>query len=638
VRRSVEVAAALLSLLLAVLPAAAATRPPNIVLIVADDLGFSDLGSYGGEIETPALDRLALEGVRFTRFYGSARCSPSRAALLTGVWPHEAGMGHLANDWGRPAYRGAIPASVPTIAERLRDLGYSTHMIGKWHLTPERPAEDSATASAAVADETATPDSWPLQRGFDSFYGTLGGSDSYFDPMLLYDGNRRAVWPPPDAGPAPGRPYLTEVLGDRAARLVTQQLETARDRPFFLYLAFTAPHWPLMAPESEIERYRGRFDAGWDELRSARFARQRELGIVAAGAELPARDAGVLPWEETPDHAWQSRRLEVYAAMVTAMDRAVGHVIDALESAAALDDTVILFLSDNGACGEELRGVYALAPMFVRHPRQTADGRPVRFADRPDVVPGPADTWSTYGRSWAHLSNTPLRSYKHWTYEGGITVPFFVHWPAGLASHGGTIETTAGHVVDVVPTLEAIAGGGSSAPAVESAPSALPLRGASLLPLLRGETLEPRPLYFEHEGNRAIMEGDWKLVSRWPFGWELYDLASDRSETRDVAPSDPERVGEMAARWTAWASAVGVEPWPLVVPWVETALSIGGLGLFLLFAIVRAVRSRRSGSPPRTSGPFPGGRTTSRARPKRDPPPAPHRTDPHPSAKPIHPR
>jgi arylsulfatase len=653
VRRSIGAAPALLSLLLVVLATAAGARPPHIVLIVADDLGYSDLGSYGGEIATPTLDRLAFAGIRFTRFYGSARCSPTRAALLTGVWPHEAGMGHLANDWGKPGYRGAIPEGVPTIAERLRDLGYSTHMVGKWHLTPELAAEEATAAAAAVTaataaspatSETSAPASWPLQRGFDSFYGTLGGSDSYFDPMLLFDGNRRAVWPPGDASPSAGRPYLTDVFGDRAARLVTHHFAAASGRPFFLYLAFTAPHWPLMAPEAEIERYRGRYDAGWDELRAARFTRQRELGIVSRDAELPARDRGVTAWTETPEHDWQSRRMEVYAGMVTAMDRAVARVIGALENAGALDDTVVLFLSDNGACAEELRGVYALAPLFVRHPRQTADGLPVRFADRPEVVPGPADTWSTYGRSWAHFSNTPLRGYKHWTWEGGITVPFFVHWPARLAGRAGTIETAPGHVVDVVPTLEAIAGRESSDAREEPSSSDSHLRGASLLALLRGETSEPRTLYWEHEGNRAISDGDWKLVSRWPSGWELYDLASDRFETRDLASSSPQRVNEMAARWSEWASNVGVEPWPLVVPWVETTISTAAIALFALVVIARAVKARRAGSPPRTPGPFPGGRRT--PRPPRTPrtptpldrPAAPPRTDLHSPAKPIHPR
>jgi arylsulfatase len=363
----------------------------------------------------------------------------------------------------------------------------------------------------------------------------------------------------------------------------------------------------MMAPEGEIERQDGRYDAGWDELRAARFERQRELGIVAPDAVLPPRDPGVEAWQEVVDRDWQARRMEVYAAMVRAMDRAVALVIDELEHRGALDDTLIVFLSDNGACAEELRGVYALASFFVKHPEQTADGHPVRFGDRPEIVPGPADTWSTYGRSWAHLSNTPLRSYKHWTYEGGITVPFFVHWPAQLASRAGAIVDVPTHMVDLVPTLEQIVAAGSSAPpeAIEQDP---PLRGQSLVPLLRGETMAERTLYWEHEGNRAIAEGDWKLVSRWPFGWELYDLASDRSETSDLASENEQRVAEMAARFDQWAATVGVERWPFVVPWVETAISTLIAIIAILFLVGRAARARRGGAPPQPPAPFPGNR------------------------------
>ncbi len=610
-------------------------RPPNIIVIVADDLGYSDLGSYGGEIDTPVLDRLAFAGVRFNRFYATPRCSPSRAALLTGLWSHEVGVAHLDLDWGRPAYRGAINDSVPTIAERLRERGYANYMAGKWHLSPVR-SDPTAGESAVVAPP---PSSWPLQRGFDAFYGTLAGSGSYFEPEI-YDGNVRAEWPPATGTIAPASattaPYLTDVLGDRAASVVTRHLATSPDQPFFLYLAFTAPHWPLQAQPADIEHYRGRFDAGWDELRAARFERERELGIVSDDAVLPARDPTVAAWDETSDREWQARRMEVYAAMVTAMDRAVGRVVGALESAAALDDTLVIFLSDNGACGEEFRWLYVFAPLVVKIPLQTADGRAVRFGDRPDVVPGSADTYTTYGRGWAHLSNTPLRRYKHWTHEGGIAVPFFVHWPARLAARAGAIVTAPAHVIDLAPTLDEIARGGAATPLEASVGPEL--RGTSLLPLLRGEEpATPRTLYWEHEGHRAIAEGDWKLVSRWPFGWELYDLANDRSETNDLASSNPERVEQMAAKWNDWAVAVGVEQWPLVVPGVETGISVALGALVIVLTIGRARRARRKGAPPRTPGPFPG------RKPDRSPPPAPadhvpSTPPPRDVPRPIHPR
>jgi arylsulfatase len=626
------VAAALLLLAVAAAPRASHARPPNIVVIVADDLGYSDLGSYGGEIDTPTLDRLALAGIRFNRFYATPRCSPTRASLLTGVWSHEAGVAFLDRDWGRPAYRGAIHDSVPTLAERLRERGYANYMVGKWHLSPER-IDPTAVESAVAAPP---PSSWPLQRGFDAFYGTLDGSGSYFEPAEVYDGNERAEWPPAArttaSASAPSAPYLTDVFGDRAASLVTRHLTTSPDQPFFLYLAFTAPHWPLQAQPADIEHYRGRFDAGWDELRAARFERERELGIVSDDAVLPPRDPSVAAWDETPDREWQVRRMEVYAAMVTAMDRAAGRVIAALESAAALDDTLVIFLSDNGACGEEFRWLYVFAPLVVKIPPQTADGRAVRFGDRPDVVPGPVDTYTTYGRGWAHLSNTPLRRYKHWTHEGGIAVPFFVHWPAQLAARAGAIVEAPAHVVDLVPTLDEIARGGTGPPIGGSAEGP-ELRGTSLWPLLRGEPATPRTLYWEHEGNRAIADGDWKLVSRWPFGWELYDLAHDRFETDDLAPSQSERVEELAARWSEWAASVGVEQWPMVVPGVETAISVVFGVLVIALTIGRARRARRAGSPPRTPGPFPG-RKPEQAQPLRPDQSAPARDQ----AKPIHPR
>jgi arylsulfatase len=320
------------------------------------------------------------------------------------------------------------------------------------------------------------------------------------------------------------------------------------------------------------------------------------------------------------------------------MDRAAGRVVAALESSGALDDTVVVFLSDNGACGEEFRGLYALAPLFIEVPSETADGRAIRFGDRPDVAPGPADTFASYGRSWAHLSNTPLRRYKHWTHEGGIAVPFFVHWPARLRDRAGTIVDAPGHVVDLVPTLLEIAREDSEAAgagaAFQAEPGASagsrppPLRGHSLMPLLRGEPAAPRTLYWEHEGHRAIQSGDWKLVSRWPFGWELYDLATDRSETTDLAAREPDRVAELARSWTEWAAVVGVEPWPLVVPQVRTALLVAAGLLVVANTIRRAIRGRRRAppSPPAPAPPSPPPREAKAPeRPAPARPPAPIR-------------
>ncbi|HVR29584.1 MAG TPA: arylsulfatase [Thermoanaerobaculia bacterium] len=594
------------------------------MLVVADDLGYSDLGSYGGEIDTPNLDRLAFAGVRFSRFYATPRCSPSRAALLTGVWPHQAGVAHLNRDWSRPAYRGAIRDRIPTLAERLRAAGYATYMAGKWHLTPHLAPEAAAGDAASPGGDPDPPSSWPLQRGFDRFYGTLSGSGSHFDPAHLYEGNA-PVEPSPLLAAAsragadresggsrrPDRRFhLTDELGERAAAFVEEHLASEPERPFFLYLAFTAPHWPLHAHSEDIERYRGRFDAGWDELRAARWRRLRELGVVDATAEPPPGDPRVEAWSSTPHPEWQARRMEVYAAMVSAMDRAVGRTIAALEEGGALDRTLVVFLSDNGASAEEFRGLYLLAPLVVPIPERTADGEQVRFGDDPSIVPGPPDTFSTYGRGWAHLSNTPLRLYKRFTHEGGIAVPFLVHWPAGLGERAGAIIEEPAHVVDVVPTVLEIASGASapvaSAPEDEARPPAEgadlaggreTLRGTSLLALLRGEGVGPRTLYWEHEGNRAILDGDWKLVSRWPGSWELYDLAADRSETTDLAAAQPARATELERLWNSWSAEMGVEPWPIVVPQVRTALTLSAVVFFLVLSLLRRSRRRRAPSP-----------------------------------------
>ena len=348
--------------------------------------------------------------------------------------------------------------------------------------------------------------------------------------------------------------------------MVATHVATSPDRPFFLYLAFTAPHWPLQAQPADIEHYRGRFDAGWDELRAARFERERELGIVSDDAVLPPRDPTVAAWDETPDREWQARRMEVYAAMVTAMDRAVGRVVGALESAAALDDTLVLFLSDNGACGEEFRWLYVFAPLVVKIPPQTADGRAVRFGDRPDVVPGPADTYTTYGRGWAHLSNTPLRRYKHWTHEGGIAVPFFVHWPAQLAARAGAIVEAPAHVVDLVPTLDEIARDDAGPPIGSE-------RRGSSRPMGVGAGCADEPAgrsFAASRPRRARSTGSTRATARSPTAtgsWSRAGRSAGSSTTSPTIvsrpttsrPRTPSASSEMAAHWNDWAAEVGVE-------------------------------------------------------------------------------
>ncbi len=562
-------------LALAAAPSPAARRP-HVVVIVADDLGYSDLGSYGGEIATPHLDRLAEEGVRFTQFYATPRCSPSRAALLTGLYPHEAGLGHLNLDWRRRGYRGELEPRAVTLAEALRASGYRTYMAGKWHL-----AHNPGRGEQEPADRHRT---WPRARGFDRFFGTLRGSGSHFQPATLV---RDDTFVEPGGRPPGDGFYTTDAFSDAAARFVGEHFagnpETpGRARPLFLYLAYTAPHWPLHAPAEDVRRHAGRYDAGWDELRRRRHRRMVERGLVRGEWPLSPRD-GAAAWEEAPHRAWQARRMEVYAAMVERMDSGVGRVLAALEAAGAGDDTLIFFLSDNGASAEELVGLYRLAVRTLPLPALTRR----QLGDDPQRMPGPGDTFQAYGRGWSSLSNTPFRGHKHGTHEGGIAAPLIVRWRSGLGAAPGSLIHAPGHLVDLMPTILEAAG------AVRPRRAAPPLRGESLLPLLAGGWRHRGPIFWEHEGHRAVRDGRWKLVSRWPGRWELYDLEADRTELRDLGSSEPQRLEAMRAMYRRFAADTGVGAWPWVVPQVRWAAS-GAAVLALAAATLWWRRARRS--------------------------------------------
>ncbi len=515
-----------------------APRRPNVVVILADDLGFSDLGSYGGEIETPNLDRLASGGVRFTRFYVTPRCSPTRAALLTGRYSHEVGVGHLNGDWGRPGYRGELAAEAATLAEVLRASGYRTYMAGKWHLA-NNPNLDGTQPSAEERR------SWPRVRGFDRFFGTIRGSGSFYEPASLVRDDRFIE---------PGEDFFyTDAISSEAETYLDDHFAEDPSRPFFLYLSYTAPHWPLHAPEEDLAKVAGRYDAGWDDLRGARRRRMIELGIAREEWPLAPREPRAAAWEAARHKAWQARRMEVYAAMVGRMDRGIGRVLATLEHARAFDDTLLVFLSDNGGNAEQFRGLWRAAAWVM--PSAGVDRW--RFGDNPGTPPGPADTFQTCGPGWSSLQNTPFRLGKHATHEGGIASPLIVHWPAGLGAEPGSLVRSPGHVVDLTPTFLEAAG--------VARPSGL--RGESLMPLLRGGYRRRGPMFFEHEGNRAVIDGRWKLVSDFPGPWELYDLEADRTESDDLAASDPERVATMAAMYHRFAGETGVEAWPWVSPW-----------------------------------------------------------------------
>jgi arylsulfatase A-like enzyme len=510
---------------------------PNIILMMADDMGFSDLGCYGGEIETPNLDRLAANGVRFTQFYNTARCCPTRASLLTGLYPHQAGIGHMVNPKEFPGYAGDLNRNCLTIAEVLKPAGYRTYMSGKWHVTPVSESKHN----------------WPRQRGFDRFYGTIHGAGSFYDPVTLTRDN--------EAEPIDEDFYYTHAIA-REANAMIDQHDSAD--PFFLYVSFTSPHWPLHALDNDIAKYRGRYQGGWDALRDERQKRMIEMGLIDEEWPLTARDPDVPAWEDAPDKEWQQRRMEVYAAQIDAMDQAVGRIVDTLTAKGMLENTLVLFFADNGGCAEELRD-NPNRPRALHVPETTPDGRPVRFGNDPSVMPGATDTYQSYGVPWANASNTPFRLYKHWVHEGGISSPLIAHWPAGIAAKN-ELRTFPSHLIDMMATCVDLAK--TEYPAEKGGSTITPMEGVSLLPAFAdGELARAQPIFWEHEGNRAVRAGQWKLVSRHNNNseWELYDLEKDRTETDNLAESHPQEAERLRTAWEQWAKRAGVEEWDAVV-------------------------------------------------------------------------
>lgn len=529
---------------------------PNIIVILGDDMGWSDLGCYGGEVETPNLDRLAAQGLRLTQFYNTARCCPTRASLLTGLYPHQAGIGHMMNDRGHIGYRGELNRESVTLAEALRPAGYGTYAAGKWHVTkgtqPEGPKHN-----------------WPLQRGFDRFYGTITGAGSFYDPGTLTRDNTM-ISPFADAEYRPERFYYTDAISDHGIRYVSEHASRRPKDPFLLYLAYTSAHWPMHALEEDVAKYRGRFAAGYGPLREARLARLRKMGLVDPAWELSPQAE---EWDKVQNHAWEERCMEVYAAMIDRMDQGIGRLVSRLQELGELDNTLILFMQDNGGCAETVgRAVrdgiekHPEKPLYPRIPKdairleiipkQDREGYPLVMG--PGAMPGGPRTYIAYGRGWANVSNTPFREYKHWVHEGGISTPLIAHWPRAIRNPG-RLDATPGHLIDIMATCVDVAG--ANYPDRVGEEKIQPMEGRSLTPLFRGERQPERALYWEHEGNRAIRIGRWKLVARGKLGpWELYDIDRDRTEMHDLAADQPERVREMASRWNAWASRARVLP------------------------------------------------------------------------------
>lgn len=511
---------------------------------MADDMGYSDIGCYGGEIQTPNLNRLAADGLRFSQFYNTGRCCPTRAALLTGLYSHQAGVGHMTGDDRRPGYRGDLNNECLTIAEALKPGGYRTAMSGKWHVTRH-------VGHWNGNDKLTSKHNWPLQRGFEKFYGTIHGAGSFYDPIGLVDQNEPVE-------PETEEYYYTDAISKHAADYIREFGEG--DKPFFLYVAYTASHWPLHALEEDVVKYHGRYDEGWDALRAERYQRMREMKLVDDDWPLTPRDPRVKPWDEVDNKKWQARRMEVYAAQIDRMDQGIGRIVNALKQTARLDDTLVLFLADNGGCAEEIRAGWG----GLHIPKKARDGGPVAIGNNPDVMPGPESNYQSYGLPWANASNTPFRLYKHFVHEGGISTPLIAHWPAAIKQRGNWTDRPA-HLVDVMATCIDVAG--VEYPKEHNGVRIKSAAGESLRETLVGGKARPRgPIYWEHEGNRAVREGDWKLVSRHPGPWELYNLKADRSELNNLASEQPERVKQLVALYEAWAKRSNVVPWSKLHP------------------------------------------------------------------------
>lgn len=542
---------------------AKAADKPNIIYIMSDDMGYSDIECYGSEISTPNLNALAEHGIRFTQFYNTGRCCPTRASLLTGLYPHQAGIGHMMNDRGHDGYRGELNRQSVTIPEVLHTAGYRSYLSGKWHVTQ------------AVNPKTdADKHNWPLQRGFDRFYGTIHGAGSFFDPnTLTRDNTFISPFADPEYLPeqmANGEYYYTDAIADHAVRFIREHHFESDDQPFFMYVSFTAAHWPMHALEKDIAKYAGKYDAGYDAIRSNRYERMIDLGLIDRSntENWPIDDK----WKEDQHWEWDKRNMEVYAAMIDNMDQGIGRIVQSLKDTGQFENTLICFFQDNGGCAEsygrggtgrersptpdrKILSADYLQPDMT--PKQTRDGYAMRTGK--GSMAGPADTAIGYGRGWATVSNTPFREYKHYTHEGGISTPLIVHWPRQI-KEGGRLENTPGHLIDLMATAVDVASA-KYPTEFHGGQTIKPMEGTSLVPLFKNGAIKREAIYWEHEGNRAIRVGKYKLVAKGARGqWELYDINVDRSEQNDLSVKQPFQTKKLAQMWQSYAERANVLP------------------------------------------------------------------------------
>lgn len=487
-------------------------KRPNIIFIMADDMGYSDIGCYGGEVHTPNLDQIAANGIKLKNFYNNSRCCPTRASLLTGEYPHTVGMGGMVSAAKAPmengSYQGYLNNQYPTIAEELKKVGYHTYMSGKWHVG-ERPEH------------------WPLQRGFEHYYGLISGASSFYEITPQELDKRRFVLDNTDyAIPKEGH-YMTDAFTDHAIQYLDQQKTNKDEKPFFLYIAYTAPHFPLHALEQDIAKYEKLYAQGWDVTRENRFAKMKKFGLIDDRYQLTARPEGLPAWKDAQDKPEWTRKMAVYAAMIDRMDQNIGRLISKLKKNGQYENTLILFISDNGACAEKVN---------------------TKLLNDPTKKIGEKGSYTIYGEAWANASNTPFKKYKHFMHEGGIVTPCIIQWPEKIKATTGFINKI-GHVIDLMPTAMELAG--------------IPSRhlpGNSLSYLWNNKSMPERTFCWEHEGNKAIRKGNWKLVKELlEPTWALYNLVNDPTEMNDLALSEPKRAKDMLDEYLLWAAKVGVK-------------------------------------------------------------------------------
>ena len=525
---------------------------PNIVVILADDLGFSDIGCYGGEINTPNINYLAQNGLRFSNFYNTSRCCPSRASLLSGMYNHNAGIGEMTEDRHEPGYRGHITDSIVTLAEVLKGAGYHTGMSGKWHVS-NTVVQPTPQAQLKWLDHQeyhplfSPIEQYPVNRGFERYFGNIWGVVDYFDPFSLVSGTTPIK-------EVPKNYYHTDAINDTASAFIKEFSRS--DKPFFLYVAETAPHWPLMALPEDIEKYKDTYKVGWQAIREARYQRMVQMGLIdSTKASLSERWKDSLQWEDNPHKEWDARAMAVHAAMVDRMDQGIGRIINALKETGQLDNTLIIFLSDNGASAENAA---AYGPGFDR-PGETRDGRKIVYAINKEAMPGSETTYSSIGQQWANVANTPYRYWKEESYEGGIHTPLIAFWPKGITVNKGSITPQIGHVMDFMATFIQLAQ--TKYPSTYNGHTIKPMQGISLLPVLKGEQRTGHEVLFnEHYGAKYVRYEGWKLVARRNEQWHLYHIEDDETETNDLADKYPDKVHQLDSMWNNWAIHNNVLP------------------------------------------------------------------------------